>query len=268
LKAFRQFTRGSAAPHPFMGIGDPLLKDHPPPEGQGRGVSTLAFGSAVPVKAVFRGTSVDVVALRNLPSLPETAGELEAEAKLFGANDNALLLRATATVTAVKRADLSKQRIIAFATHGLLAGDVGIAEPGLVLTPPIEPTREDDGLLKASDIARVKLDADLVILSACNTAASDGTPGAEGFSGLSKAFLYAGARSLLVSHWEVVSDSTVELMTRVAAHLKEESVDHQQTLRFAEALRRAELDLINNPTHPEYAHPLFWAPFVVVGKGG
>jgi CHAT domain-containing protein len=260
LKALRQLASVSHAPQPFLGIGDPLLKNHPPSGQEKRGAVALA--PAIDIEAVFRGASVDVAELRDLPSLPETAGELAAEAKLFKAGNNALLLREAATVTAVKKADLASRRVIAFATHGLLAGNVGVAEPGLVMTPPAHPTPEDDGLLKASEIAQLKLNADLVILSACNTAASDGTPGAEGFSGLSKAFLYAGARSLVVSNWSVVSDSTVALMTRMAAHLEEKGVGR------AEALRRAELDLMNDKDNPGFAHPLFWAPFVLVGEGG
>jgi len=83
--------------------------------------------------------------------------------------------------------------VLTFATHGLLAGDLkGLSEPALVLTPPKEGTELDDGLLTASEVAQLKLDADWVILSACNTAAPDGTPGAEGLSGLAKAFFYAG----------------------------------------------------------------------------
>jgi CHAT domain-containing protein/Tfp pilus assembly protein PilF len=262
LKALRQFAANSHAPQPFMGIGDPLLKNHPPAGQEKRGAVALA--PAIDIKDVFRGGRVNVAVLRDLPSLPETAGELAAEAKLFKAGDDALLLRDAATVTAVKKADLASRRVIAFATHGLLAGDVGIAEPGLVMTPPApgKETAKDDGLLKASEIAQLKLNADLVILSACNTAASDGTPGAEGFSGLSKAFIYAGARSLLVSHWEVDSDSTVALMTDIATHLETEGVGR------AEALRRAEVHLMNDPTQPRFAHPVYWAPFVVVGEGG
>ena len=251
LKSLRLFARNSRASLPFLGIGDPLLDDHP--KSKSRGMT---------VTAIYRGGSVDVAAIRGLPSLPETAGELAAEAKLFKAPPGSVMLRENATVAAVRRADLSNRRVIAFATHGLLAGDVGIAEPGLVLTPPASPSADDDGLLKASQIAQLKLNADLVILSACNTAASDGTPGAEGFSGLSKAFLYAGTRSLMVSHWSVVSDSTVALMTRLVAHLDETGVGR------AEALRRAELEVMADPDHSEYAHPLFWAPFVVVGEGG
>ena len=262
LKALRLFAANSHAPEPFIGIGDPLLKNHPPAGQENRGAVALA--PAIDIKHVFRGGSVNVAELRDLPSLPETAGELAAEAKLFKAGDNSLLLREAATVTAVKKADLASRRVISFATHGLLAGDVGIAEPGLVMTPPApgKVTAKDDGLLKASEIAQLKLNADLVILSACDTAASDGTPGAEGFSGLSKAFIYAGARSLLVSHWEVASDSTVALMTDITTHLETEGVGR------AEALRRAEVDLINDPTQPRFAHPLYWAPFVLVGEGG
>jgi len=251
LKSLRLFARNSRAALPFLGIGDPLLDDHPKAKSRGMTVAT-----------VYRGGRVDVAAIRGLPSLPETAGELAAEARLFKAPPGSVMLRENATVTAVRRADLSNRRVIAFATHGLLAGDVGNAEPGLVLTPPASPSADDDGLLKASQIAQLNLNADLVILSACNTAASDGTPGAEGFSGLSKAFLYAGSRSLMVSHWAVVSDSTVALMTRFVAHLDETGIGR------AEALRRAELEVMADPAHPEYAHPLYWAPFVVVGEGG
>ena len=102
--------------------------------------------------------------------------------------------------------DLSDYRILAFATHGLVSGEMkGLAEPALVFTPPESGTEADDGLLTASEIATLELDADWVILSACNTAAADGTPGAEGLSGMAKAFFYAGARALLVSHWSVNS---------------------------------------------------------------
>jgi len=95
--------------------------------------------------------------------------------------------------------------------HAAIAGELkGLAEPAIVLTPPETPTEQDDGLVTASEVAHdVKLDADWVVLSACNTAAADGAPRAEGLSGLAKAFFYAGARSLLVSHWPVECQSGV-----------------------------------------------------------
>jgi CHAT domain-containing protein len=107
----------------------------------------------------------------------------------------------------VKATDLTRARMLAFATHAVVTGELeGLAEPAIVLTPPRTATAEDDGLLTASETAELRLDTDFVLLSACNTAAPDGTPGASGLSGLAKAFVYFGARALLVSHWEVYSE--------------------------------------------------------------
>ena len=109
-------------------------------------------------------------------------------------------------------------------------------------------------------MAQLKLNAGWVILSGCNTAAADGTPGARGLSGLAKAFFYAGSRALLVSHWPVVSDAAVALTTRMLAVAK-------TGLTRAEAHRQAMMAMID--TGPvQNAHPALWAPFVVVGEGG
>jgi len=216
----------------------------------------------VSIASIFtRGTNAAVNALRKLQRLPETAQELRAIAKTLNAPSDALHLGVAATETSVKASDLSRYRTIVFATHGLMAGEFkGVAEPGLVLTPPAQASDADDGLLAASEISQLKLNAEWVILSACNTAAADGTPGAEGLSGLAKAFFYAGARSLLVSHWAVASDATVGITTRMF----EEAV---KGVGKAEALRRAMCALRATPGKPHYAHPAFWAPFVVVGEG-
>jgi CHAT domain-containing protein len=111
------------------------------------------------------------------------------------------------------------------------------------------------------------LNADWVALSACNTAAADGTPGAEGLSGLAKAYFYAGARSLLVSHWPVDSAATVKLITSAFRVLESD-----QKIGRAQALRSAMLATIDdagksaNPAGEAHLH--YWAPFVVVGEGG
>jgi CHAT domain-containing protein len=102
---------------------------------------------------------------------------------------------------------LARYRIVHFATHGVVTGQ--LSEPGLILTPPYKASDEDDGYLSSSEIAALKLDADWVILSACNTAA-ESSEGAEALSGLARAFCYAQARALLVSHWEVNSDATIK----------------------------------------------------------
>jgi len=189
---------------------------------------------------------------------------LRAVAKTLGAGDKDLLLGEKASQPVLRQTPLDHYRVIQFATHGLVSGDLpGLAEPALVLTPPKEATPDNDGLLTASKVATLKLNADWVVLSACNTAAGDGTPDAGGLSGLAKAFFYAGAKSLLVSHWKVPSNSTVKLMTDAFAELKKDP-----KIGRAEALRRAEMAMLDPKNPPEFAHPLAWAPFVLAGEGG
>ncbi len=132
-----------------------------------------------------------------------------------------------------------------------------------MLTPPPQATPDNDGLLTASKIATFKLNASWVVLSACNTAAGDGTPDAGGLSGLAKAFFYAGARSLLVSHWSVPSQATVKLVTGAFDELAKDP-----PIGRAEAMRRAEMAMLDPANPPEFAHPMMWAPFVLVGEGG
>ena len=147
-----------------------------------------------------------------------------------------------------------------------MAGETGLfndnAEPALALTLPAAAAEPDDGLLTSSEVAALKLNAELVILSACNTAAGD-KPGAEALSGLARAFFYAGAKTLLVSHWPVPSDAAVALITRTIKGLEQDP-----TLSPAEALRRAMLGLLDDATHERNAYPGLWAPFVIVGTGG
>lgn len=152
--------------------------------------------------------------------------------------------------------DLAQARIVHFATHGLVTGELGgLAEPALVLTPPSEASTGDDGLLTASEVSGLHLDAAWVILSACNTAAGD-KGNAEALSGLARSFFYAGARALLVSHWPVNSAVAVELTTSAVDRLD---------LGRAEALRQAMLQQIN--AGGARAVPASWAPFVVIGEG-
>jgi len=181
---------------------------------------------------------------------------------------------ARATETTIKdmseRGLLQQYRIVHFATHGLVAAETqammqSAAEPALVLTPPADgddanDLERDDGLLTASEIAQLKLDADWVVLSACNTAAGE-KGNAEALSGLARAFFYAGARAMLVSHWQVYSTAAVRLTTRTIAELGA----HPEIGR-AEALRRAMVEIIERGRVDE-AHPAYWAPFVVVGEG-
>jgi CHAT domain-containing protein len=184
-------------------------------------------------------------------------------AKSLNDKGKSIWLTNNATETNVKTIDLSVYKVLAFATHGVMAGEVkGIGEPGLILTPPKEATSQDDGYLSASEVAQLKLNAELVILSACNTAASDGKVGSEGLTGLAKSFFYAGARSLFVSHWPVASETTVQLTTDM---LKEYAQNPNSGL--AAAHRKSILKLMSKPSNIEYSHPLFWSPFQIIGEG-
>ena len=154
---------------------------------------------------------------------------------------------------------MTSARVVAFATHGLIAGELkGLSEPGLVFSPPVKGTDRDDGFLTASEVAQLKLNADWGILAACNTAAPDGTPGAEGLSGLAKAFFYAGTRSLLVSHWPVQSEAATALTTGMFL---------TRTTGRSEALKRSMMAFLEPQEKPHLAHPAFWAPFSIVGEG-
>jgi CHAT domain-containing protein len=259
LQSLRQISTNSPAEKPIIAFADPLFSK------EARSDATLQV-SIRGLTSFYNGTQIDVATLgENLPQLPGTRTEVEAIAKTLKANPGDIKLGSNATETAVKQANLTQYRIVYFATHGLVSGDLerfaqSQAEPALVLTIPEEPTDFDNGLLQASEIALLKLNADWVILSACNTAADD-KPGAEALSGLARAFVYAGARSLIVSHWEVDDQVTAQLMINTF-----QASARDATLSHAEALRQAMLAMIDNADSDAAADPRLWAPFVVVGE--
>ncbi|MDB5696588.1 MAG: hypothetical protein JWN21_2131, partial [Sphingomonas bacterium] len=173
----------------------------------------------------------------------------------LGARSRLVLTGTGATEAAVRTADLSGAGVLAFATHGLMAGELdGLEEPALVLTP----AGEDDGLLTASEIMRLRIGADWVVLSACNTAAGADSDEA-GLTGLARAFLHAGGRNLLASHWPIRDDA--------AAWLSVETVRrYGRGADPAQALRAAMLAMIDRAPVPDARHPVHWAPFILVGR--
>ena len=283
LRSLRRVAKASAATRPMLGIGNPLLDGDPasrPWEAQWAAqarqkqvckeriqIPRVAASIRSPRAAGARrgSTFADLEHLRSQAPLPDTADELCAAAIALKLAPEDLKLGEDATETTVKRMSsegtLASYRVVHFATHGTMAGEIeGTTEPGLILTPPDKQTESDDGFLSASEVAALKLDADWVILSACNTAAG-GTKTAQSLSGLARAFFYAGARGLLVSHWAVASASTERLITSGVR-----TIISDAKLGRAEAFRRAMLTMIDSG-EPYESHPAFWAPFVVVGGG-
>jgi CHAT domain-containing protein/ribosomal protein S7 len=261
LKALRAFAHKDVAGKPLVGFGDPVFNAEE--EGRSGAEHQRTVVATRSYTEFWKGVEIDRSTLsKALPRLPETAAELRAVAKNLGAPESGLHLRQDASETTVKRSPLSDYRVVYFATHGLVAGEIkGLAEPSLALTLPKQPSETDDGLLTASEVAQLKLNADWVVLSACNTIAGD-KPGAEALSGLARAFFYAGAHALLVSHWAVESNAAMRLTTSTFDIMKSDP-----TLGRAEALRRAMLAYMNDATNPLNAYPALWAPFVVVGEG-
>jgi CHAT domain-containing protein/Tfp pilus assembly protein PilF len=270
LKALRGIARKDQTTKPMTGFGDPLFNPLQDNSGDrrgtekpavtksaARGVTSLAYTD------FWQGAGVDRAKLSQvLLQLPDTADELNAVAKDLGVSSSDIHLGEDASETTVKRTPLADYSIVYFATHGLVAGDVkGIAEPSLVLSIPKQPSELDDGLLTSSEVAQLKLNADWVVLSACNTIAGD-RPGAEALSGLARSFFYAGARALLVSHWAVDSAAATRLTTSTFDRLKADP-----KLGRAEALRQSMLAYLNDASSPKNAYPAFWGPFALIGEG-
>ena len=236
-----------------------------------RGLTTR--GLPVSLRAAPKTQDVDSAELADLPRLPDTADEVRAIAMALNADvTKSVFVGRNASETTVKQMDLSGIKVLAFATHGLVPGDLnGLLQPALALSSPKVVGGKDDGLLTMGEILALKLDADWVVLSACNTGSGQGA-GAEAVSGLGRAFFYAGTRALLVSNWPVESTSAKALITDLfSRQAKDPSLDR------AEALRQAMSGLIDGKGYVDpksgktvfsYAHPLFWAPFSLIGDGG
>lgn len=281
LRTLRSLSRGQPERTAFAGFGDPWFSIEQATEAEKKPKQVAALTSqrfrtrSLPVhlRATPQTEAMDSAELANLPRLPDTADEIMSIARVMQTNlSTSVFLGKDASEDRVKSMDLSRVRVIYFATHGLVPGDLnGLIQPALAFTSPQVTGGEEDGLLTMGEILGLKLNADWVVLSACNTAAAGGN-GAEAVSGLGQAFFYAGTRAVLVSNWPVHSAATKDLMTSLFSLQTE-----NPALTRAEALHRAMIGLIDGPGYLDaktgktvfsYAHPLFWAPFMVVGEGG
>lgn len=263
----RALPAANAQRAPFIGFGDPVFSAAAAP-------TAVAPAGATRLRALTLARVTEAVDVTKQPvshadyatlsPLPDTREEIEAIAKSLGADPaRDAYLGERASRRSVRSADLQSRRIVAFATHGLVPGDLpGLAEPALALSAT--GNAAESPLLTLEDVLGLKLDADWVVLSACNTAAGDGA-GAEAVSGLGRGFFYAGSRALLVTHWPVETVSARLLVTGLF-----ERYAADPALSRAQALNRAMLALIDGPgsANLSYAHPLFWAPYALIGDGG
>lgn len=244
--ALRELEKRPLPGRGFLGVGNPRLGDQAP----------AAEEFVVSNALTLRNAARRLPAIKALPPLPDTETEIRRLEVLFGRARNTLLLGEKATEPELRSLPLRDYDILGFSTHGLLSGDVeGIDEAGLVLTPPDIPrAASNDGFLAASEVATLSLDANWVLLAACNTGrvAEGGVPT---IGPLAQAFHYAGARSLLVTHWPVASGATLELVGSL--------VGHHEELGKARALQRAMLGIADDPGH---GHPGYWAAFFLLGS--
>jgi CHAT domain-containing protein len=281
LRTLRQIPPGSENRARMIGFGDPIFSKEQAAELATKKASQqaaqLAMGNTTRGLPLRRRSSpklegVDSADLAMLPPLPDTAEELNSIAVALESDPAKVLqLGVKANEQTVKTANLSHYKILVFATHGLVPGELnGLTQPALALSAPDVAGVGGDGLLTMEEILALKLDADWVVLSACNTGAGAGA-GAEAASGLGRAFFYAGTRAILVTNWSVHSQSARELV----ADLFRRQAGNAKLTR-GEVLQQAMMVLLdgkgftdeNGKTLFAYAHPLFWAPYTIIGDGG
>lgn len=242
-------TAPSDAPHPWFGFGN--------------------FRRITPEQAArtYPGARCreSAATLAALPSLEGTAQELALASRIFHASADDVREGADFTVSTVEKIPLNQFRIVHFATHALLPSELACqTEPAIVTSAPAGAADAKGALLTASDVAGLKLNADAVILSACNSGGPGGKTAGESLAGLARSFFYAGARSLLVTHWEVDDSTATYLVAKTLLSLRQ---DPREGL--AHALRTAQLAYLDRTDiDAVLKHPYYWAPFALVGEGG
>jgi CHAT domain-containing protein len=284
LVILRALPSGDPGRRAFAGFGDPVFNPEQLDRKSGselprdtislaqRGIPLHVRGVRVTEKGTLDNDDIVTVQLGTLNRLPDTAEEIRSIATAVEADPaRDIFLGKDASEGRVKTMTLSDRKVISFATHALVPGDLdGLDQPALALSSPIVTGDNEDGLLTMGEIMKLKLNADWVVLSACNTAAAEGS-GSEALSGVGRAFFYAGTRAILASMYPVETTSARKLITALFRYQKEDP-----SLSRARALQKTMLNLMDRESLVDeatgkvaasYAHPLFWAPFILVGDG-
>jgi CHAT domain-containing protein len=248
LVTLRAAGAGSTAPLPWVGFGDFV-----PPAAQ------QLVRSFPPDRC-----AADARVAQGLVRLPGTRTEVQIAQQLTGGRAQDVRLGATFTAASLRGPELGQARIIHLATHALLPGELScLAEPSIVVSTAPGAPNADSAFVKASELLSLKLDADLIILSACNTGGPGGAGGGEALSGLARAFFYTGARGLLVTHWAV--DDAAAALT-VADSLRRQRAGAST----AAALQGAQMLILQEAGRrlpAQFGHPFYWAPFALIGDG-
>ena len=281
--SLRTLPRGAQTRKAFAGFGDPYFNKNQmlkaQSEDRGLNVAHQDGDYKLNVRGIrltkdgnLDSNNILSCDIESLSRLPDTAQEIQSIAAVLGAtSEQDVYLGQRASEKQVKTMNLSDRRVIAFASHALVPYDLdGLDQPAIALSAPSVTGDDNDGLLTMGEIMDLKLNADWVVLSACNTGAAQGA-GAEAVSGLGRAFFYAGTRAILVSMWPVETTSAKELTTTIFRHQKENpemprSRAHQQSM--LELIETKDIMGENGAIVASYAHPFFWAPFIIVGDNG
>jgi CHAT domain-containing protein/Tfp pilus assembly protein PilF len=280
----RSLPKADPSRRAFVGFGDPFFNPaqlvQAQKEKMGHKVMHTGQAGSLQIRGIriaetgnLDSEKITSAHLGSLNRLPDTAEEIRSIAEALNADlTRDIFIGQNAAERQVKNMDLTDRRILAFATHALVSGDLdGLDQPALALCAPAITGDDEDGLLKMGEIMKLRMNADWVVLSACNTGAADGE-GAEAVSGLGRAFFYAGTRAILVSMWPVETTSARKLTTNLFRYQMAD-----KKLSRARALRKSMLELIDEAglrysatgnILVSCAHPLFWAPFIIVGDSG
>ena len=277
MATMRRFKESPKLSNPLFALGDPVYTDSDSRYSLKKS-ENIALAAADKTPGLNLRSAV-IKSGFSLPRLPETRDEVLRIGELFGykTNDPNIKLDMDATKSELLKSNLGNYRFIHFATHGILSGDIPyILEPAIVLTQPGNRNPED-GFLKMSEILELKLNADTVVLSACKTALGKEIAG-EGVVGLSRAFMLAGSKSVIVSLWSVESNSTAVLMKSFYSHLMKPGRSKEEALRLAkqelknqslisdDVSRGVKIVGRDKKTQTSTAHPFFWAPFILIGE--
>lgn len=246
---------------PLLAFADPVFTSSTASEASPAGIQ------ATRASFLARMQTKSILNQKIPPRLPDTREEALTVARILGASpEKDIYLGERASEYNLKNLPLTGYQYLLFATHGFMAGEFGPGtQPGLAFSFVGDP--ENDGLLEMGEIQGLNLDADLVVLSACNTAAGGGeNDRGEGFSGLTRSFMYAGSNSLLVTQWSVESSTAKRLVQQIFTQAKTQPIGDAIAASKRTMIRIGAPLGLSTEIAVSTAHPLFWAPYILVGE--